>query len=552
MRMSNPTKINPVAYFCAEYGLASNLPIFAGGLGVLAADTIREAADRDYPMVALGLLYRGCGSKQGVDESGMQYEEDQEFDPVSSGLEHVFVNDSDQPLFVKIRLTEKEVWARVWKMSIKKLDLYLLDTDTDQNEAQERGIACALYSGGNDFLLKQQLILGIGGVKVLHALGITPTVYHVNEGRPAFLYWQLIRQYMDHEQLPYKEAQAKARKHIVYTNHTLVKAGNNEYDISLLARYAQYYADKMGITIEQLLDPGIDPENGSFGMTQFALNTSSKASAVSQIHYDLSKNLWPSYNWTGITNGVHFPTWKDQAITESVTDPASLWQAHQYNKQQLAAYVQLRTGYSYDPNRLVITWARRIATYKRPEALFSDIERLKRIIMHVDRPVQILLSGKAHIKDIGAKSLLQTIIGYMQKELAGHALYITNYDLELAKHLVRGSDVWLNTPIYGKEASGTSGMKAASNGVLQLTVEDGWAAEVDWYASGWTLDSENLPATLYLRLEDDIAPLYFDRDEQGVPQAWVKKMQHTIAIADQFSTARMLDEYHQYLYTSSE
>lgn len=546
--MPKPTHEHPVAYFCAEYALRSDLPIFAGGLGVLAADTIKEAADQDYPMVAVGLLYRGCGSRQSVDEAGMQYEEDVTYDPASLGLEHVFSPGTDQPLFIKVNLTTTTVWARVWKMTIKHLELYLLDTDTDQNEAEERGIACALYAGGNDFLLKQQLVLGMGGVKVLDILGIKPSLYHVNEGRPAFLFWQLVRYHMERDGMTYDEACAASKAKIVYTNHTLVKAGNNEYELELLQKYCHYYAEKMGISVSQLLEPGIDSDSGSFSMTQFALNTASRASAVSQIHFRLSKELWPQYEWYGITNGVHFPTWKDERIDSVKEDPAALWHRHLENKRALSDFVHARTGYRFDPERLTITWARRIATYKRPEALFSDLDRLKAILTKADRPAQILLSGKAHMRDVGAKSLLQTIIAHMQTELSGHALYIANYDLEVANHLVKGSDIWLNTPIYGKEASGTSGMKAAANGVLQCTVEDGWADEVDWHARGWTLDSENLSPTLYLRLEDDIAPLYYDRDEAGIPLGWVERMQKSIELANQFSTGRMLSEYDQYLY----
>lgn len=542
-----PTAQHPIAYFCAEFGISHDLPLYAGGLGILAGDTVKQAADSAVPMVAFGLLYRGCGVQAQVDEQGMQYEVDVEVDPVKLGYEHVYTKD-EQPLFVNIHLTNNNVWARVWKKSFGQAVLYLLDTDTDQNEQDDRKIACAIYNGSEEEQLMQQMVLGIGGIKVLTALGIEPSVYHVNEGRPAFLFWQLIRQYMDHEHLTYEEARTKAQGKIVYTNHTLVRAGNNSFDVDLLKANATYYAQKMGVTIEQLLAPGFDPSTGAFSMTQFALNTSRKASAVSQIHYELSKTLWPEYDWVGITNGVHHPTWQDESIKSADLSGDQLWWNHLELKKRLSEFIAQRTGKGYDHNRLVIGWARRIATYKRPNAVFEDVARMKAILTQADRPVQFILSGKAHARDVTAKQLLSDMIKLMQSELEGHALFIPNYNMEVADHLIKGVDVWLNTPIYGEEASGTSGMKAIANGVLQLTVEDGWAAEVEWHDLGWSLDSNHLAPTLYLRLEKDIVPLYYDRDQHGVPQGWLARMKRTLELSSRFSTARMLEEYLRLLY----
>lgn len=542
-----PTAQHPIAYFCAEFGISHDLPLYAGGLGILAGDTVKQAADSAVPMVAFGLLYRGCGVQAQVDEQGMQYEIDVDVDPVKLGYEHVYTKD-EQPLFVNIHLTNNNVWARVWKKSFGQAVLYLLDTDTDQNEQGDRNIACAIYNGSEEEQLMQQMVLGIGGIKVLTALGIEPCVYHVNEGRPAFLFWQLIRQYMDHEHLTYEEARTKAQGKIVYTNHTLVRAGNNSFDVDLLKANATYYAHKMGVTIEQLLAPGFDPSTGAFSMTQFALNTSRKASAVSQIHYELSKTLWPEYDWVGITNGVHHPTWQDESIKSADLSGDQLWWNHLELKKRLSEFIAQRTGKGYDHNRLVIGWARRIATYKRPNAVFEDVARMKAILTQADRPVQFILSGKAHARDVTAKQLLSDMIKLMQSELEGHALFIPNYNMEVADHLIKGVDVWLNTPIYGEEASGTSGMKAIANGVLQLTVEDGWAAEVEWHDLGWSLDSNHLAPTLYLRLEKDIVPLYYDRDQHGVPQGWLARMKKTLELSSRFSTARMLEEYLRLLY----
>jgi glycogen phosphorylase len=542
------SKTNPVAYFCAEYGLDARLPLYAGGLGVLAGDTIKESADQNYPMVALGLLYRGCDTDQQVDEVGWQTESDRDVDPVEYGFEHVYIPNSDQPLFIKVHLTKKDVWARVWKQTVNQTTLYLLDTYTDQNDPEERGIACAIYSGGEDFLLKQQMILGIGGVKVLDKLNITPALYHINEGRPAFLYWQLIRRYMDNLGLSYEEAKTRAKSEIVYTNHTLVRAGNNAFDIQLLKSYALYYAEKMGVPIQELLEPGIDQTNGAFSMTEFALNVSRKASAVSQVHFELSQSIWPEYEWVGITNGVHLPTWQDPEVAECDRHTDELWHVHLKKKQALADFAAQRIGIGYDSNRLVIGWARRIAAYKQPTALLSDIDRLVSICNQTNREVQLVISGRAHSKDTAAKTLLQQLIQAMQQELAGYALYIPNYDIDVARMMVQGVDLWLNTPVMGNEASGTSGMKAAANGVLQLTVEDGWTAEVDWHDLGWTLDTNHISETLYFRLEKDIVPTFYHRDENGVPQEWLERMKRTLALSDYYNTARMLREYQEQLY----
>lgn len=547
--MSKKKKRSPIAYFSAEYGLQADLPIYAGGLGILSGDTIKEAADQNVDMVAIGLLYRGVNYIQEIDSNGMQIEKDYPIDPLESGFEHVYVpGDEEQPLFIKVDLSVTELWCRVWKKDINQVTMYLLDTDNEQNHQDDRKITHALYFGSEDTLIKQQLILGLGGVKVLHALDIEPSVYHVNEGRPAFLYWELIRQLMDSKDMTFNQAADAAKSQIVYTNHTLVRAGNQAYNTSLLKKYSQSYADKMKISVKELLKPGIDKSSGGrFSMTQFALNTSHKASAVSQPHYVLSKGLWPEYNWIGITNGVHMPTWQDSQIRENHHDAGKLWQLHQEKKRALEQFVKERTGFGYDPERLVVSWARRIAGYKRPDALFEDMDRLKNIMMNKDRPVQFLMAGKAHALDDGAKKVLQHILE-MMKELNGHAIFIPNYNIDVAKMLYIGSDVWLNTPFLGNEASGTSGMKAIANGVLQLTVEDGWAAEVDWHDLGWSLDGNHLNETLYFRLEEDIVPAFYHRNEHNFPVDWVHRMQQSIQLSQQYSTTRMLKEYQEKLY----
>jgi len=537
---------NPVAYFSAEFGFDPQLPIYAGGLGVLSGDTILQAADDNFPMIGIGLLYRGFGMRQRIDEHGNQIDEDWNFDPLSAGLEHVYVD--ELPLFVKVRLTETEVWLRCWKKTFKNgVVLYLLDSETDQNQLPERSITQILYSGTQESQLKQMFLLGIGGVKLLAALNIHPSIYHLNEGRPAFLHWQLIRQLMDHHGIDYYSAQQIAIQKTVYTNHTLVAAGNMGYPMEMVGTYSKYYAQKMNISLEELLSVGIETDPQTFAITRFALNVSKKANGVSQLHSRLSEDYWPQYHWTNVTNGVHFPSWQSSAVPAAGSDPAELWQAHHQEKVNLANFVHQQTGFGFDPNLMIITWARRLAGYKQLQLLFADVERLRRILKNQERPVQLLISGKAHMGDTAGKSMLKEIIHYLSRELAGNALYIPNYNIEIAAHLVKGSDLWLNTPQLGKEASGTSGMKSAANGGLQCTVPDGWAAEVDWKDLGWTLHQEHIAEHVYQLLETEIVPLYYDR-EDGLPKKWIDKMFKNIKMAERFSAKRMLQEYAEKLY----
>lgn len=548
--MENENTNNPIAYFCAEFGFDKEIPIYAGGLGILSGDTIKEAADQNIPFVGIGLLYRGYATVQNITPEGLQTEGNNLFDPVTVGLEHVYID--EMPLFIKVHMTEVDVWVRCWKKTFSEnVVLYLLDTETDQNLPNERSITSTLYSGTQDALLKQQLILGIGGVKLLTALGIHPSVYHMNEGRPNFLHWQLIRELMGTHDLSYLEAKKTAEEKTVYTNHTLVAAGNQEYSMDLLKVYSRYYADKMGISVEELLKEGVDENPDSYSVTRAALNTSRIANGVSQYHTELSEQLWPEYNWVNVTNGVHMPTWQSPQIAQTAQSPEQLWQSHLEEKRKLEQYVKQQTGYGYNPEHLVLTWARRLAGYKQFDLLFSDIERLRSLLKNSEKPVQFLFSGKAHQGDSSGKQKLQEIINYMKRELAGHALFIPNYNIEIAQMLTKGSDVWLNTPEMGREACGTSGMKAISNGVLNLTVKDGWTHEVEWNSIGWILDHNNLPVDLYEQLENTIVPLYYERNESGVPSEWVKMMQNSIELSKQFSSKRMLDQYLERLYNGN-
>lgn len=539
----------PIAYLSAEFGFDPALPIYAGGLGILSGDTMKQAADENLPFVGVGLLYRGQYMRQTITPAGEQVEEQWQFDPVATGLEHVYV-DGDQPLFISVQIATETVWLRCWKKTFSaQTILYLLDSDTDQNPPHLRKITQFLYAGDSDYQLKQEITHGIGAVQLLKALDIVPRLYHFNEGRPVFAHWQLILDVMENHQVAAESALRLVKNKVVYTNHTLVAAGNMNYPISVLAPLAEPYANKMGISISQLLSLGSSGNPDAYSVTTAALNVSHIASGVSKIHTELSKQLWPDYNWVNITNGVHRATWQDTEVKQSAAQPEKLWQRHLQLKNHLRDFAQASTGFGYDTNRLVVAWARRIAGYKQLGSLFADIEKLREICSQQGRQVQIVVSGKAHFGDSNGKELLKEVIHHFSTVLAGYALFIPNYNLEVAQFLTRGADIWLNTPIKGKEASGTSGMKAISNGVLQMTVQDGWTSEVDWEGLGWVLSSESLTESFQTNLKT-AQDMYFSRNDQGFSNEWIARMQKSILTYEDFSTERMLAEYTEKLYNA--
>lgn len=534
----------PTAYFCAEYGLQVNLPIYAGGLGVLAGDTLKAAADLDEPFIAVGLLYRGRKARQTVNEDGWQIDLDQRFDPVEAGLEHVYKD--GEPIFVKVYTGDHSVWARVWvKNMSSQVKLYLLDTDTDQNRPEDRDINDSLYFGDLRKQFKQQLILGMGGGRLLQKLGFKPKVYHINEGRPFFLIWELMLQLKQYADYDFKTIEKILNQNLVYTNHTLVPAGNYVIQRNLVEPIASYVAQNLGIEVDQLLGPGLTDDMQNFSPTRLALYYSHKQSGVSQLHTKLSKEIWPHLDWTSVTNGVHLPTWQDGRFGQTELSDQELWSIHLDNKKKLEQLVLERTGFRYNSDWLTIGWARRLAGYKRLDAIFADLDRLARIVKDQNRPVQLLVAGKAHQEDDGGKTMLQKVIKYMANELSGHALFIPNYELELAKYMIRGCDVWLNIPVRGREACGTSGMKAISNGVLQCTTRDGWTDEVDWTGKGWTLNSDDVSQHFYDVLQDQIKPLYYQNQPNP---AWLEMMRGSIQLADSFSAKKMFKQYKKLLY----
>jgi starch phosphorylase len=357
---------------------------------------------------------------------------------------------------------------------------------------------------------------------------------------------------MDQRGLSFEDAWQEAKNKIVYTNHTLVAAGNQSYSSELIQPYAKIYAQRCHCDVSQLLAKGQDtPQpNAGLSITRLALNASRKASGVSTPHTKLAQQAWPEYSWVNITNGVHQPTWQKPEFRNRQDGP-ELWNTHRQYKHQLMELAVERTKIGYDPDRLIIAWARRITSYKQLDSIFNDLDRLENILRNPARPIQLVVAGKTHPGDNDAKKMLQQVIQLFQTRLSGVAVFLPDYDIPLAQHLVAGVDVWLNTPKAGMEASGTSGMKASSNGVLQATVADGWSAEIDWNGLGWTLDSQHPEITLYDALEQEIAPLFYDRNQAGIPIDWIDRMSRTIEQTSHYTTDRVLEQYREHLYLES-
>lgn len=541
-----PNENRPVAYFCAEFGIDNELPTYSGGLGILAGDLLSAAADKNYPFVGIGILYRGKDFVQHITKEGKEEQRDSQFDHDTSFLRPTMKN--GKPLVIKLRLESSLILIKSYHIRLAdNVTLYFLSTNVDGNPPEWISDMDAQYKGDTNSQIRQQIILGVGGVKLLDKLGIKPKKFHINEGRPSFIIWEIVRGYMKRKNISFPQAWQKAKEKIVYTNHTLVTAGNLTYSSEVVEKWATPFAIKMGVDTQLLFKDGmIDPH--TFSITLFALNISTKQSAVSKIHAKHAKGTWPNYDWVGIVNGVHFARWQDSDFRHTNLDDQKIWDLHMTKKRELVSTVLKRTGYEYDPNRIVISWARRLADYKQPRAIFSDIHRLKNILTNPDRPVQILFAGNSHSTDRSAKSIIEEMIKIFSTDLIGHAIFVPNYNISLANHMVSGSDVWLNTPKGNLEACGTSGMKAISNGVLNCTVIDGWTHEVDWKDIGWVLDPGNVDGSFYDILENQIIPLYYNRDESGLPKEWIKRMRESIKVSKNFSSERMLEEYIEKLY----
>lgn len=559
-----------IAYFCAEYGITDKLPIYSGGLGVLAGDIVQEAAAQQLPFVAIGLFYKHGYFHQFVDTSG-QHESHTVTNPADVPL-HLAVDDKGETVLIEIPIGDRTVYAQIWKFDVGHNALFLLDTDHWKNSDQDKTITDQLYNGDQTRRIEQELILGIGGYRALERLGIAPTVFHMNEGHAAFLSLERTAHHLKTTN-NLDAALDAARKELVFTNHTLVPAGNDAFPQDMIRTMLGKYLGSNGVGIDTALRLGDAPEKpNTFSMTLLALRMTYKSNAVSKLHAKKAKELWPSFNLEAITNGVHLPAWvapEWQKLFDEVlpdwkvqTDNEKLWrnlskvpaerfwEIHTGLKKKMLKKVYEETGAKLEEDVLTVVWARRFATYKRPDLLFNDIERLKKLVFSSDRPIQIIIAGKSHPADQQGKDIIAHIEYLANYDLKRRAVFVDDYSISLSRYLVAGADVWLNTPIFGLEASGTSGMKAAANGALQFTTPDGWAWEVDWYGLGFTLPIHKAESHIYDLFEKKIIPTYYKQDKNKLPQLWIAMMRETImTVAPRFSSTRMVNDYVKEMYS---
>lgn len=537
---------HPVAYFSAEFAIDSSLPTYAGGLGILAADVINTAARMHIPFIGIGVLYRGKSFIQHIVGDGDEQKWDSEFDHDTSFL-HAVVDTEGAPIQITIPSPNGDIVVKAYQYILSpESSLYFLSTVVDGNPPEWINDMDTLYRGDAQSQIRQQLLLGIGGVRLLNAIGKEPSIYHLNEGRPSFLVFELAKQYKEQHKCSFSEALEQVKQNIVYTNHTTVLAGNPLYEKQTAAWWLKPIADALDINTDELMESGM--KDGLFSITDFAIKHARIHTAVSQIHKKTLEGQYPDIEWVGITNGIDLMRWQDSDFRRSNISENDIWNIHMAKKRELAKTVEQRTGVSYDPKRLVITWARRLAEYKQPKLIFSDIERLRSIVTSTDRPVQILFAGNSHAEDNNAEFIVEELIALFSKELSGYALFIPDFNIALSNHLTSGSDIWLNTPAGNLEACGTSGMKAMSNGVLNCTVLDGWTLEIDWSGVGWTMGVKDTAAQFYDLLEHEMSRMYYDQDESGMPRSWVAMMKKSIDHAKIFRSERMVEEYVEKLY----
>lgn len=552
------TENTPVAYFCAEFALADELPIYSGGLGVLAGDVVLEAGKLGLPLVGVGLLYKQGYFTQVIDEAGLQ-EELPAFHNFSALPLTKLHNAEYEPLQTRIFLEDREVKIQLWEYSKNNTRVILLDTDLETNNELDRRLTLSLYPKDSDWRIQQEIILGIGGVRAMSALKLEPSVYHMNEGHSAFGILEVAHQFMKQLDINFTEAFKMACSKVVFTNHTLIPSGNDIFHQDQVTRLLNSYAKHLGLPVTEMVAMGAIPESqGYFSMTHLALSASKRISAVSRSHAQFAKITWPDFELLPITNGVSLQNWQNPRFLDISlkisrgfeVSQGSIWRTHQDLKEELGEYVTGISGKAFNLDALTVTWARRIAAYKQPLLIFSDMVRLVKLLNNENLPVQIIMAGKAHPGDELGKSFISEILKKIyQFDLENKIFFLPNYNLKMAKMLTSASDVWLNTPEKGKEACGTSGMKASLNGVLQMAISDGWTDEVSLADIGFVLDPINPASSFYEVMENKLMLEFFNRNPHGLPEAWVEKMQKAIQIAEsRFTSERMLNEYIEKLY----
>ncbi len=603
----------PIAYFCAEYGLHESLGIYSGGLGVLAGDHMKTASDMALPLVGVGLMYRRGYFRQTIDADGHQEHAYPNYDLTQLPLRRALDRLGD-PLTVSVELPGRDLAAAVWVVQVGRVPVLLLDTDVPENDDSDRPITHILYVRGREMRLHQELVLGVGGVRALRAMDIAPAVWHLNEGHSAFLLAERAREQVA-AGTPLDEAFGTIRDTSVFTIHTPVSAGNERFDANLVRRVAGPLLDgdgrplTGGVPIQRVLELGlgVDEDPGQFDMTAFSLRLTRGANAVSQLHGETANATWSRIipkPILGITNGIHTPSWLGAPVRDmlerqlgaeldNMDDGSSgarfweriddipaheLWEAHQRQKLELSIFARGRLRNQFarhgeapatlealeevlDPDILTIGFARRFATYKRAGLLFSDLDRLANLLWSEERPVQVIFAGKAHPADRPGQSVIQNIFGRSRTDkLRGRVFIIEDYDIRIGRFLVQGVDVWLNNPRRPLEASGTSGMKAAANGIVNVSVLDGWWDEGWTGDNGWAIGGRDTnpdegaqdwadAQDLYRILEQELIPAYYERGASGLPDRWLRLMRNSIASTIwRFSTTRMLHEYAERLY----
>ena len=605
-------KSRTIAYFSTEFGIHESLPIYSGGLGILSGDHLKSASDMGLPLIGVGLLYRFGYFKQYLNFDGWQQEEYNENHFSRMPIQRVKDQNGSQ-LKISVDFPDKKVHARVFKIQVGRVPLYMLDTDIDENLPEDRDISSQLYGGDREMRIRQEIMLGIGGARLLKTLAIEPSVFHINEGHSAFLLFERIRNFMEDGKLSFEEASEAVRGSSVFTTHTPVPAGNEIFTQELIEKYLAPVYTRLGLKIDDFMALGrVNPKDPkeNFCMTVLALKLSKYANGVSKLHGTISRDMWKDI-WMdlpksevpiiSITNGIHTNTWisyemaglfdryigsawkdepADQTIWESIAQipDSELWRSHERRRERLVSFARarlkaqlIRRGASpneinyadevLDPETLTIGFARRFAGYKRGDLLFRDIERIKHIMSSKDRPVQLIIAGKSHPADDFGKEVIKHIIHISRDvELRHRIVFLEDYDMNVAHYLVQGADVWLNNPRRPAEASGTSGMKAAVNGVLNISVLDGWWCEGYNGENGWKIGSgeeyqdtvyqDNIESkAIYDILEKEVVPMFYNRGHDGLPRQWIKKMKTSMqSNCPAFNTNRMIEEYTRKFY----
>ena len=607
-KSSKPT----IAYFSAEFGIHECLPIYSGGLGILAGDHLKSASDLGVPLIAVGLMYQKGYFRQYLNTDGWQQEHYTDNDFHNMPVE-LIRKKSKRPLTVSLSFPGRNVAAQIWRAQVGRVSLYLLDTNIPKNSPEDRVITQSLYGGDSEMRICQEIVLGIGGLKALAAMEIEPTVCHMNEGHAAFMALERVRKLRSEKSMTFDEAVEAAKSSNVFTVHTPVAAGNDEFTIQLMDKYFGHYYGSLGINRKQFLALGRinpDDDNEGFKMPVLAIKMSSYRNGVSQLHGEVSRKIW-SQLWPevpedevpikAITNGVHAKTWlsgemnllyerylganwSGEVIDKSVwhnmdqVPDEELWRIHQRCKERLVGFARLRlkrqlqrrgayhTELAWadevlDPEALTIGFARRFATYKRGALLLSQPERLVKILSSTEKPVQFVFAGKAHPRDTEGKEIIRQIVHFAKKHnIKRRLVFLEDYDIDVARYLVQGVDVWMNNPRRPMEASGTSGMKAAVNGVLNMSTLDGWWCEGYTPEGGWVIGSgeeyddtkyqdEVESQAIYNLLENEVVPLFYTRSSDKLPRQWIRRMKNTIKwCAPRFNTSRMVAEYTRKFY----